>query len=125
MNQNKQIIITDPVTLQDLVSDAVEKTVKEFKEHLQSQSLLNSLNEGDDIIDIDGASRLTHYSKATIYSYVAKLKIPFFKKDRKLLFSKKALLDWIKNDKCQSMDELSQKAEDYLLNRRGERYGKK
>lgn len=86
------------------------------------EALITSLKpQGDvnglpamDIMEIDEASDFLGYKKATIYEYVSKRKIPFFKKNRKLYFSKTDLTEWIKEGRVKTFNELKEDAHSYL-----------
>lgn len=57
-------------------------------------------NEKNDVIDITEAAELTGLSKNTIYQYSSRNQIPKLEgKTKKLLFSRKELLAWLKADR--------------------------
>lgn len=70
--------------------------------------LLEKLNTGiyhlggkDILLDINGASFLTGFSKQKIYSLISRNKIPFLRRARRVLFIEEALRQWIK---CENLN---------------------
>ena len=53
-------------------------------------------NNQEDILNAKQAAKLLDLSPATIYGKTHRNEIPFFKQGKKLLFSRSALLDWLK-----------------------------
>lgn len=66
---------------------------------------INKLDE-DTIIEIDEASEITKYSKPAIYAYCKKGKMPYIRKGRKILFSKKDLQDWLQDGRKLTLSEI-------------------
>lgn len=58
------------------------------------------MNTEKEILTIDEASELTGYSKNSIYAFVSRSEIPYFKArgTRLLRFERKKLIDWLKCD---------------------------
>ena len=52
-----------------------------------------------DIIFADQVCQLTGYTKPTLYSKVSRYEIPVLSRGKPLTFSKKVILEWIKNGK--------------------------
>jgi hypothetical protein len=60
----------------------------------------NTINKDDDtLLDVKEAANLIKYKETSIYGLVKRKKVPFFKVEGKLLFSKKQLLSWVSNQK--------------------------
>ena len=76
--------------LKDTIAGAVEDA-------LRKAGTYNSKKGDFDLMDIDGASNLTGYSKHTIWKLTSRHEIPFIKRPggRKLFFSKKSLESWL------------------------------
>jgi len=64
-----------------------------------------------DIIFIDEVKELTGYKKSTIYSKVCRFEMPVISKRRPLTFSRKDIINWLKDGKSSVID---QEANDYL-----------
>lgn len=63
-------------------------------------------------------------AKATIYSYVHKMEIPFHKGQKKLRFLKSEIDEWLKTGKRKTHAEIAKEADLYLANKKGGRYGR-
>jgi len=50
---------------------------------------------GDDVLDIEGASRFLKCGTSTLYHYVCKKKIPCIKLGARTLFKRSDLLSWL------------------------------
>lgn len=64
-----------------------------------------------DIIFIDEVKELTGYKNSTIYSKVCRFEMPVISKRRPLTFSRKDIINWLKDGKPNVID---QEANDYL-----------
>jgi len=74
-----------------------KKDLDAYSEKLLAQSQIKnkSINETPELLDINGAAKVTGYAKQTIYQKVSNQEIPFIKRGRKLWFERSALLAWI------------------------------
>jgi len=119
MSQEKspKIFLAHEESFRTVVSEEVTRAFENYFQNSEKQPQIE-VEASEDIIDIDGAVKMTHYTRNTIYSYVAKGTIPYYKKNRKLLFSKEKLLDWIKESHQKTNAELSKEVNVYLKKRR-------
>jgi len=76
--------------------------------------------EIDDLIDVSETAKITRYSESTVYTKASKGQLPCEKKDGRLHFSKKRILEWIKSGKPKNPEELPN---DRMINMR-KRYRK-
>ncbi len=67
----------------------------------------------DEIGGIDLAIELTGLAKPTIYSLCSERKIPHSKQGKRLYFSRQDLLEWIKNGKRKTQNEIAIEADNY------------
>jgi len=67
----------------------------------------------DDIIFLEEAMSITKYKKPTIYSKVSRFEIPILSRKKPLTFSRKQLLEWIREGKPSVLDK---QADEYLKN---------
>lgn len=81
------IILTSKEELTEIIQSSVRKI---FSEQQSSTQI-----ELPDIVPIEEAMKITNLARATIYCLVHEKKIPFYKKGKKLLFSRKKLFEWI------------------------------
>jgi predicted DNA-binding transcriptional regulator AlpA len=93
----------------DLSKQAFSDEAKKIIANYQINSGSNSSN--NDIIFIDEVKELTNYQKSTIYSKVCRFEMPVISKRRPLTFSRKAIIDWLKEGKPSVIDK---EANDYL-----------
>ena len=98
-----------------------EKDLEKFT--LKMYELLKK-NEGsqtaeDDIIDVKTAAEILGLSPATVYGKTHRNEIPFFKRGKKLRFSKSALIEWLKAGSNQvipsSTNDVKMRASAYLI----------
>ncbi|MEQ1586548.1 MAG: helix-turn-helix domain-containing protein [Cyclobacteriaceae bacterium] len=106
---DKTILISLPVEhLQTIVFDSVNECLKLHKPVLQS------INQENDLIDINEASKYLGLATATIYSKVSGRTIPHSKIGKKLFFSKKDLATWIKSGQRKTVSDLETEANSYV-----------
>lgn len=73
--------------LQELIECSVKKAVNQQEQ---------KPDKGDDeLLDTKEAAVLIRYRITSVYGLVKRKKIPFCKREGKLLFSRRKLLDWI------------------------------
>ena len=75
-----------------------------YKKLLEIEKLLKL--SSDEIFDIEGAANFLKMTKSTLYQYVVNRKIPFFKPNKRLYFSKLSLMEWLQDYKIKSIEEL-------------------
>jgi hypothetical protein len=73
--------------LQELIEYSVKKVV--------GQQVQTSDPNDDELLDTKEAASLIRYQLTSVYGLVKRKKIPFCKREGKLLFSRKKLLDWV------------------------------
>ena len=78
-----------------VLDESEKRIIKTIIEIINNQD-----NEKNDVVDITEAAELTGLSKNTIYQYSSRNQIPKLEgKTKKLLFSRKELLAWLKADR--------------------------
>ncbi|MGY5851488.1 helix-turn-helix domain-containing protein [Salegentibacter sp. F14] len=97
--------------LKKLATELYQLTKKEAEE-----------NNQEDILNAKQAAKLLDLSPATIYGKTHRNEIPFFKQGKKLLFSRAALLEWLRKGENPVASITSttakSKAAEYLHNNR-------
>ena len=95
-----------PPELESLIEGSLRKilALQPTKEH----------KEEDQLMTIKEAGEFLNLSVPTIYSYVQNSKIPVSKGAKRLYFSKRELLDWIKQGRRKTQDEIEAEAKEYL-----------
>lgn len=73
--------------------------------------------EPDNPLSIKEVAELTGLTVATLYGYVQRKEIPFYKKGNRLYFFKSEILeDWIKTGKQKTLKELEADTDEFLSN---------
>ena len=83
--------------------------------------LLQKVNSNPEIetpLNIKDVSKLTELSLPTLYGYVQRNEIPFYKKGNRLKFFKSEIIDWIKTGKQKTIKEVEADTDQFLSNRR-------
>lgn len=103
----KDLTMITSEDLKKLASELYQLSKKEAEE-----------NNQEDILNAKQAAKLLDLSPATIYGKTHRNEIPFFKQGKKLLFSRKALISWLKKSENQvasiTSSSARSKAEEYL-----------
>lgn len=113
--------------MEDITFDKLPEAVARLFEKLNKiESLLQeqgptSQPEFDQLLTIKEAAEFLNLSVPTIYDYVRKGKIPSSKKARRLYFSKKDLIEWIKGGSKTTTAEITYRAERHIQDTRRKR----
>jgi excisionase family DNA binding protein len=95
----------------------LEKFTLRMYDLLKSKEKEKTADE-DDIIDVKTAAKILGLSPATVYGKTHRNEIPFFKRGKKLRFSKSALIEWLKageNIVKPHINDVKMRASEYLL----------
>jgi excisionase family DNA binding protein len=68
------------------------------------------------LMSIKDASKFLNLSVPTIYSKVSRNEIPYMKRGKRLYFSNKDLMDYLKAGRNKSIEEIEKEADEYLSN---------
>jgi excisionase family DNA binding protein len=109
--------MNEKITFNDLPKAVSELT----KEVSQLKSLLIKSNSepttpSEKLLNIQEAANFLNLSVSTIYTKVSKGTIPYMKQGKRLYFSDKELLDYLKKGRRKSTAEIEQEAEKHLSN---------
>jgi excisionase family DNA binding protein len=89
-----------------------------FRQELQAyfdlQPLSKSIAEEDQLLTIQQAADFLKLSVPTLYGFVSKSQLPVSKKGKRLYFSKRELIDWIKTGRKKTAAEIQQEATNYV-----------
>jgi len=91
--------------------DQLPSFMKSIDERLDRlEELLNktcrSEISDEDYISAKAASALLKFTLSTLYSKVCKREIPFYKQGNRLYFSRNELLDWIKEGRKKTLNDI-------------------
>jgi excisionase family DNA binding protein len=97
-----------------------ENASDELLKLLQEQKL--SLKE---ILNLSETAQYLGITKSYLYKLTSKNKIPFYRPNGKLLYFKKIELDaWLTKNRQSSIDEIDNRATNYVMNLKSSHYGK-
>lgn len=92
--------------------------VASIKNLLLTQAGNAHTEEPDENLLIDAAGQVVHLSIPTMYAKVRNREIPFYKKGKRLYFSKRELQEWIRSGRNKTIGEAKQEAETYLTKKK-------
>ncbi len=109
----KTVFISIPIEeLQTVIIDCVNSCLKYHEKGSPT------VQQEDQLLTIQEAAEILNLSVPTIYGLVSKSEIPVCKKTRRLYFSKKELIDWIKSGRKKTNDEIETEANNRLSKRK-------
>lgn len=91
--------------------DSIEKMLK-------AQSSIEH-EDPNKLFNIDEASDFLNLAKPTVYSMVSKGEIPYMKRSRRLYFSKQDLLEYVRQGRVKTNDEIKEYALEYVSQKKG------
>lgn len=89
----------------------IENLILEVKNQTKQS---DPANEQDEFLTIPQAAKLLHLSVPTMYGKTHRNQIPFMKRGKRVLFSKKQLIEYIEQGRKLTNDELKSQAHEYL-----------
>jgi len=93
-----QLIDITPQQLREMMEGAAEKVFGRLQ--------LNPQTEVELPIGADEACKVLGISKPTLYKYTSQNIIPFHKREQKLVFFQSEIIDWLKEGKQLTVDEI-------------------
>ena len=109
--------------MQNITFDELPKAVSllaneisEIKQILLAVAPQQANPEPEQLLTIQQAGQFLNLSVPTIYGYVQRKKIPVNKRGKRLYFSKQELLQWIKEGRKKTEEELEEEAQQHLSN---------
>lgn len=115
---DRTVFISLPIEdLESVIIDCVNSCLRNHKQQDLKEVYLDK-----DLLTIQEASELLHLTVPTLYSKNSKGEIPgVCKQGKRLYFSKQSLIDWIKEGKQMSNDEIEAQADSFLKRKGGKR----
>ena len=103
-NENVVETIKSFVSLivKEAFKEAIEKRVVIDLEKINNE---NNTTKNNIYINIKKASEITTFSQATLYQYEKKKKIPHINVERKLIFNKLQLINWLNAHQIKTKEE--------------------
>jgi predicted DNA-binding transcriptional regulator AlpA len=89
--------MTEKITFEQIPTTLAQicNKIQRIEQMLENRNI-NS-NDGEQIFNVNEASKFLNIAPITIYRKVSKNEIPFSKKSNKLYFFKSQLIEWLKN----------------------------
>ena len=100
--------------MKKVVYEVTEENAHLIAKILLKQLLEQDVSQEDQYLTIEELGELIGYKKTSIYGLVQKNKIPYHKRG-KLFFLKSEIMEWLKNGKKTTSEEIKTKADEYLL----------
>jgi len=89
----------------------IESTVQKcLEENLPKEKQ----DDSDELLNADQTAKFLGIAKSTLYGLTSKGEVPFMKRKKKLYFSKKELMGYLRGGKHKSIKELNAEADAYL-----------
>lgn len=106
----KTVFISLPIEdLQAVIIDCVNSCLKNNK-----QNTTQAPTETDELLTVKDTAKFLSLSVATIYGLIHKGEIPVMKRSKRCYFSKAELIDYLKQGRKKSLQEISSEADAYL-----------
>jgi hypothetical protein len=102
------------------VNEYIELTRKIVSEELEKVQLSRkgkskAQEDDDDVIFADTVTKITGYTISTLYTKVSRLEIPVISRKKPLTFSRKEIMEWMRDGKPSVIDR---KAQEYLFKKK-------
>ena len=82
--------------------DNIQQSINNLNPHSRD------ISPEDDITNVKGAAKILDSTSGTIYNLVHERRIPYHKQGKKLYFFKSELLEWIKNGKHKTREQIAE-----------------
>lgn len=89
----------------------IENLILEVKNQTKQS---DPANDQDEFLTIPQAAKLLHLSVPTIYGKTHRNELPFMKRGKRVLFSKKQLIEYMEQGRRFTNDELREHAHEFL-----------
>ena len=101
----------------DNLPQAVESLTRDIRElkALVAKTVHSEKKEEDKLMTIQQAAELLNLAVPTLYGLVYRSAIPYYKRNKRLYFSQKEILDWIRSGRHQTRLEIKQDAHSSLF----------
>lgn len=93
-----KVIVTSESELDIIVQNAVRKVLESFPKQENSNTTV--------YLNLKEAASFLNLSYQTLYQFTSSRTIPFFKKGKKLYFSKEELLKWLEDGRKKSKQQI-------------------
>ena len=94
--------------------NAIVERLRCIEQLLQKKEVKTSEAKLDEPLTIEQAAVILHLSKATVYTKVSRNEIPYNKQGGRLYFFQSELIEYLKEGKQKTLDEIQTEAENYV-----------
>ncbi|MBK7110275.1 MAG: helix-turn-helix domain-containing protein [Bacteroidetes bacterium] len=95
--------MTNPFEILETRLIDIENQLSEIKNLILKRT---EQQESEELLTVQQAADLLNLAKQTIYGHVHRCEIPVSKKGKRLYFSKTELLDWVRQGKKRTLNEI-------------------
>jgi excisionase family DNA binding protein len=110
----------DPEILINSISERV--TANLLKAEKSKPKILNESADTDDLLTVEDTAKFLHLSVPTIYGLIHKGALPVMKRSKRCYFSKKELIDYLRQGRRKTVSELDaeiqKECDAYLLTKK-------
>lgn len=103
VNQTTFIDMSNPFEILEERLIRIEHLLADLKLTIQKQ---NAQKEAEELLTAKQAAALLNIALPTLYGYTSRMEIPVSKKGKRLYFSKKELLEWVKEGRQKTRFEI-------------------
>lgn len=107
VNQTTFIDMSNPFEILEERLIRIEHLLADLKLTIQKQ---NAQKEAEELLTAKQAAALLNIALPTLYGYTSRMEIPVSKKGKRLYFSKKELLEWVKEGRQKTRFDILQDA---------------
>jgi len=111
-------LVLSPIDPEKLITDISERVTANILKAVQNNN--PTTEQPEQLLTIQEAAQFLNLTVPTIYSKVSRNELPVMKRSKRLYFSSKELLEYLKQGRKKSNAEIEQEAEAYLSNNRKE-----
>ncbi len=104
-------MVSNPFETLEARLSSIENLILDLKHKPQT---VDTSEQEDEFLTISQAAKLLHLSVPTMYCKTHRHELPFMKRGKRLYFSKTELLDYIKQGRKLTNDELKDQAHEYI-----------
>ncbi len=110
-------MINDRITLEDVPYEVqqLRQDVAEIRNYLRNQAATTSepirTVSDKELLTVKDVSQMLNLSKGAIYNMTSAQRIPFFKNGGRVYFDRKAINEWVRNDRRKTIKQLQEEAE--------------
>lgn len=95
--------MTNPFEILEERLIRIENLLADLKLTIQKQ---NTQKEAEELLTVKQAAALLNIALPTLYGYTSRMEIPVSKKGKRLYFSKRELLEWVKEGRQKTRFEI-------------------